>query len=185
MNRRINITPLRVALIGIAVTAAVLIILVGAAYLRSRAAGNLQEDILEIEDNFSQRKEADLDRITDLEDELTEREAELENLRNAFPEFGEPFDIYQQGQELAFQNQVILLSINRTGTELAETTQGTIQSTGYAIQLEGTVRACIAYIQSLENTGLGSVSPTDINISPPAKSCELSAIMFSLPENSQ
>ena len=185
MSSRINITPLRVALIGIAVTAAVLIFLVGAAYLRSRAAENLQEDILEIEGNFSQRKEADLARIAELDDTLTKREAELENLRNAFPALGESFDIYQQGQELAFQNQVILLSISRTGTELAETSQGTIQSTGYAIQLEGTALACLAYIQGLENGGLGSVSPTDINISPPEKSCELNARVFSLPVNSQ
>jgi hypothetical protein len=134
-----------------------------------------------IEQNFSQRMEADLERIAELEQELVEAEAELESLRNAFPEVSEPFDIYQQGQALAVQNQVALLSISRRGSTLSDTPQGVIQSTTYALQLEGPVQSCLTYIQSLEDAGLGSVTPEDIQILPPGESCELNARVFSLP----
>jgi len=183
MKNQINVTPLRIAVIGIAATAAFLAVLVGATFLRARAAQNLENDMQVIEENFSQRMEADLERIAELEEELAEFETELESLQDAFPEVSEPFDIYQQGQALAVQNQVTLLSISRLGSELSDTPQGVVQSTNYALQLEGPAQSCIAYIQSLEDAGLGSVNPEEIQISPPGSSCELNARVFSLPVN--
>lgn len=182
MNLNIKLTPLRTAAAGMAVTAALLVVLLGGAYLRSRSTEELLSNTESLQENFTRRKEADLEQIAALESELTEAEAEIESLKNAFPEFGEPYAIYRQAQELAFQNQVTLLSINRAGTNQLETERGLIISTGYNIQLEGTMKTCLAYLQSLEDDGLGLVSPEEILIIPTDENCELTARIFSLPE---
>ncbi|MDZ7843606.1 MAG: hypothetical protein U5K99_07375 [Anaerolineales bacterium] len=178
-NQR-KVTPLRIALTGSAITAALLIFLVVAAYQRNTASATIQNDLETIRANFSQRKEADLSRIAVLEEELAQAQNEVQELQESFPELGEPFALYNQGQELAVRSQVTLIGISRMDSELLDTDQGLIQSTSYAIQLQGDTKTCLAYIQSLEDSSLQSVSPDDISISPLNKQCEFTARVFGL-----
>lgn len=179
---KLGVTPLRTALLGSAITAALLIILIGAAYQRNTAASTIQEDIESIQANFSQQKQADLAQIADLEEELAQAQSELEELEKTFPELGESYALYQQAQELAFRNQVTLLGISRMGSETLDTEQGLYQSTSYAVQLRGDTKTCLAYIQSLENSSLQSVSPDDISISPLNGQCGFTARVFGFPD---
>lgn len=174
-------TPLRIAVLGIIITSALLIILVGAAIQRRNAVTTLQEDISAIEANFSERKQADLTRITELEETLAQAESEVQELMKTFPESEKSFPLYQQAQEIALRSQVTLLEITQENTQTLDTLQGAIQSTAYQIRLRGNPETCISFIENMEQTGPQAVSIQDILISPSQQSCKLDIQVLRLP----
>jgi len=174
-------TPFRIAVLGSVITALSLVILVGAAIQRNNAVATLQEDISAIEANFSERKQADLTRITDLEETLAEAQSEVQVLENAFPEPGKPFPLYHQAQEIALRSQVTLLEISQRSQETLETSRDTIQATKYQMLLQGNPNTCITFIENMEQVGTQTISIQDIRINPSQERCELNAQILQIP----
>lgn len=176
-----KITPFRIAFLGILITTAFLVILVGATIQRKNAATTLKKDITAIEANFSKRKQADLARITELEETLAQAESEVQTLMNYFPESGKAFPLYQQAQEIAIRSQCTLLEISQESMEILGTSQGQVKSTLYQMRLKGDPRNCITFIENIEQTGLQTIDIQNILITPSLERCELDVQVLRLP----
>lgn len=177
----LKITPFRIAFLGIIITTAFLVILVGATIQRKNAASTLKKDISAIEANFSKRKQADLARIKELEETLAQAESEVQTLMSYFPESGKVFSLYQQAQEIAIRSQCTLFEISRESMETLGTSQGQVKSTLYHMRLKGNPRNCITFIENLEQNGLQTIDIQDILITPRLQRCELDVQVLQLP----
>lgn len=176
---------LRIALLGSVITAVILVILVGASWQRRAASQSLQNDLEVIEENFTQRKQSDLERLAELETELAQAQDQVQELKGAFPDPNQGFALYQQALDLARGSQMNLARISRSGSEVLETDQGTVQATTYSLVLTGTAEHCTDFLGSLEDAGMQSLATDQTRISTTEEICELDARVFSLPEGSE
>lgn len=170
-----QITLPRLALLGSLIAGMLLLILVGASYQRNRALTKLEDQIETIQENFAERKNLDLEKIAELEQDLAAAQEEVEELENFFPEPGTSVSLYQHAAQLARESQVELQEISLSSTETVDAPEGSLQSAVYLIRLSGGTKPCISFIERLEKLGLQKVTMDEIVISPPENLCQLEA----------
>lgn len=170
-----QITPRRLALFASLVAGMLLLILVGITYQRSSALARLESQIETIQENFSERKNLDLEKIAELEQELAAAQDEVEELQDFFPEPGTSVSLYLHAAQLARESQVELQEISLSSAETVDAPEGSLQSAVYLIRLSGGTKPCISFIERLEELGLQKVTMDEIVISPLENLCQLEA----------
>ncbi len=171
-------TPMRIAIFGSLIFAAINVILLGAIYQRRSAAETLQEDRRTLEDNLSVLEQIGEEKLSNLQAELESAQEKAKELQNSFPEIGAPFAIYPQGKVLATRSKVELVGIALLNVEFKESPSGPIQMRLYFLELEGNMSNCIHFLGQLEDAGQQTVSMQNITISPEEEACEFEVQTF-------
>lgn len=173
-------TPTRVAIAGSLIVAVINLVFLGATFQRRNAVATLRENIASLEENIQVLQEVDQERVQTLQEELDAAKEDLEQLRNAFPELGAPFAMYDQGMTIATQNQLTLNNIALQSEEKIESPTGPLQAKTFSLNLEGTLGQCIRFIRDVEQAGQQTLVIENISISPGNNSCSLDIRAFGL-----
>ena len=180
MRRILNAlsTPMRVAIVGSLVVAVILLLFLGAAYQRERAQQTLQENVESMRENLATLREVDRQKMQSLQEDLGDAKEEVAALRESFPEVGAPFAIYRQSYKFASRNRLALQSISLADTDILSTPTGSLRARNYSLSLEGSVGACILFLDDLEQAGQGTLIIDNINITPPEETCVLDVKVY-------
>jgi hypothetical protein len=172
-QRQKKISGMRVGIIASLILATLHIILIGGTFIRRSTIQTLEADRVALEENFNQLEEVNQEQLNALKAELAEIEDEISELQASFPELGSPFALFQRALEFSETNQVELSSISRDDPELQDTSNGFVIIEEYDLELEGSLKNCIGFIEEIEKAGLDTVIMQSANFQPEDELCFL------------
>jgi hypothetical protein len=182
MNRnQSKISGLRIGIIASVIAAMLNVILLGTAFQRKSASEQIEADSQVLEENYTELVKVNLDQLDDLQNELNLINAEVSELEASFPELGSSFALYQRAVGLSTKSNLDLRSISRLGSELQETTSGTILFDDYSIELRGTLVDCFKFIEEIETAGMDTVVMQYASFWPEESLCSLEIKTIGIP----
>jgi hypothetical protein len=182
MNRKqSNISGLRIGIIASVIAAMLNVILLGTTFQRRSASEQIEADSQVVEENYTELVKVNLDQLDDLQNELNLINAEISDLEASFPELGSSFALFQRAVGLSTKSNVDLRSISRIGTDLQETTSGTILFDDYGIELRGTLVDCFQFIEEIETAGMDTVVMQYASFWPEESLCSLEIKTIGIP----
>ena len=163
----------RIAIIFSVILGLAHVILLGWTLQRQNAASQLAGDEAVLAENLDQLQLINQAELDSLQAELEVIQTEITDLENSFPVLGAPFAIYQQGYNLALQNQLDLLELSLITTDQLETFAGLVVKEQYNIELTGSLGSCLAYLEDLEHAGADTIILDYANFLPADNRCSL------------
>lgn len=182
MNRnQTKISVLRIGIIASVIAAMLNVILLGATFQRRSASVQIDTDAQVLEENYTELVKINQEQLDDLQNELNLIKAEVSDLEASFPELGSSFALFQRALELSTKSNVGLRSITRSGSDLQETTSGTILFDNFSIQLRGTLVDCFKFIEEIETAGMDTVVMQYASFWPEESMCSLEIKTIGIP----
>jgi hypothetical protein len=149
------------------------VILLGWTLQRQSASTQLNEDRLILEENLGQLQQINQSQLDDLQADLDAILADIAVLEASFPELDSSYAIYEQGYDLAQNNQLTLEEINLLGSDIVDTISGQLVKKDYTLETRGSLENCLSFIDSLEQAGLDTISLDQVYIIPGENYCYL------------
>lgn len=182
MNRnQTKISVLRIGIIASVIAAMLNVILLGATFQRRSASVQIEADSQVLEENYTELVKINQEQLDDLQNELNLIKAEVSDLEASFPELGSSFALFQRVLGLSTKSNVDLRSITRSGSDLQETTSGTIFFDNFSIQLRGTLVDCFKFIEEIETAGMDTVVMQYASFWPEESMCSLEIKTIGIP----
>ena len=157
-------------------------VIVATALSNRAAARELSTEVEDLTESLAQLRQIEQEGLRGLEEQALSAEAELAMLKQSFPVFGEPFDIYRQGFALAGANQVEIHVMETGSSSLEETPVGVLEITTYRVDGVGEAPHCIGLLDALEQTGLAALALNGIRIDVGDHNCDFEVVLASLGE---
>jgi hypothetical protein len=167
-----------VLLLACLAVAVVNALLLGGAAARRAAQAGLALTVETLRDNLSTLARLRVERRTQLEAELADARLRLESAEAALPPQIERLDMFRLGYELAEEPAVLVLSLHRGQSSLRETPLGPIEVSSHSIIALAGLDACLSYMASFEDLGLG-VGVAGVVIRPEPFECSFDVLTLS------
>lgn len=174
--RTLRLTPTRIAYILATAIAVLLLILLGSTRRREQATAELEIQINAIENNLAGLQNLKEDTLESLRTDLQFAQAHTSELERSFPDLGAPIALYPTAFDLATQDNVELLQVDRRGKEPQETVIGVLSHERYGIHGTGTAQACLSFMSDLEDLGIKTVTVNDIAINVSEGDCSFEVL---------
>ncbi len=176
-----KISVLRIGIIASVIAAMLNVILLGTTFQRRSASEQIEADSRVLEENYTELVKINQEHLDDLRNELNLIKAEVSDLEASFPELGSSFALFQRAFGLSTKSNLDLRSISRSGSDLQETTSGTILSDDFSIELRGTLVDCFKFIEEIETAGMDTVVMQYASFWPEESLCSLEIKTIGIP----
>lgn len=161
---------------GVAITIAVVLIalhgvLLGSALQRGRVATALRQQLETLRYNLGQVDEVEAETLAELNSQLQETQAEIDQLQAELPSRGAPYPAYESAYDFAQDRGLQLQSVSRLEMDELGDEAVNVNLEVHAIEAQGDPTACVDFIQDLEADGGATVATAAVTIEPDASVC--------------
>lgn len=147
------------------------------ALARQSSTEDLTVQVENLQFSLEQLRLVDQEGLQSLQAEAEAAEAQLADLKAAFPTLGNRFDLYRQAFALASRSNVEVTSVETGSTTLHETPAGYLSTTSYAVKGLGSYSECLDLMERLEGAGLETLALDQLFMDP--LHCEFNVVLAS------
>ena len=156
MNNQRFFTSGRILLYSCLLLALILLVLIVGVFQRRSAAAQLEADREQLATNFEIRVELDQNTKADLENQLSDVQAQINSLEGSFPDLEISYDIFSRIKVLADIQEVDVIRVQDEGSNLQSFPNGEVMVSSYTVEINGPVDDCIDLLAALETDSLGT-----------------------------
>lgn len=166
------------AAVGLSVLLAIAnAVLIASALSRRSSAAELAIEVENLEASLSQLRQVEQEGLQELGAEALSVEADLDELKAAFPTLGDAFDMYRRAFALAHESAVEITSIETGSSTIEQTPVGYLSKTAYTVKALGGFADCIELMARLETAGLQTLALDQLQLDP--LHCEFNVVLAS------